>query len=798
MRSRRVQVTGVVLGVLLASTAHAYYKFDRAWGGAGSGPGQFSLPWGISADGSGFIYVADSLNDRIQKFDTAGNYFREWGSDWPHPPPVGCNLFPCGMLELDAGKLFRPRDVATDAAGNVLVADYLNSRVQKFDSLGTFLTRWNVELPQPGPSVLAFQPTAISVEPGGTILVASEGLLLSGGPGDCMLLRYDAAGGVLQRTQACFTADVNDFERPSGIAALPGGNVAVADAVKNRITRLASDLSATGITHLGGFSGPHGITVDGGGMVYYADTLNHQIQVRFSDGTLVADFGTNGPGNGQFDSPRGVTADAAGNVYVSDTSNNRIQKFSPSPPDTEIVSGPSGVTSAPLSWTFQVTHPDAAPGYNSYRTPLFQCSIDQGTPSFALCTSGQVFAGLTPGAYTFRVRALDWDGADPSPATRAFTIADPTPTTTRTLTPTHTPTRTFTSTPTRTPTTTPTGTPTSTPTLTSTGTPTSTPTITETLTPTATLTGTPTETPTITPTGSPAETPTITPTIETPTITPTEVGTPTTTPTSTATSTPTITPTGSPAETPAETPTETPPTSTSTETATPTTTPTSTATSTPTSTSTGSPAETPAETPTGTPPTIASTETATPTTISTSTATSTPTSTPTGSPTAMPTQTSTPTPVAPVITGGAEVGSSRVRCSGVADEPDGCIVICEAGPDRVFDNCATGSDDEILGVGGTNAAGSCTEAGRIGIDLDQSDPPNPATPLVAGTVVCIVDRCAIDRNPDESGTVAGSCLRVLNPVPVPLLSPSALAMALGICAAIGGLGVVRRRHDPAP
>lgn len=699
MRPRLIPFTVVVMGVLLASTAHAYYKFDRTWGGSGSGQGQFNLPWGITADGSGFIYVADSLNDRIQKFDTAGNFVREWGSDWPHPPPVGCNLFPCGVLELDDGKLFRPRDVACDAAGNVLVADYLNSRVQKFDSLGTFLGKWDVELPLGGPNVLAFQPNAIAVEPTGNILVVAEGLLLEGDPGDCMILRYDPSGGVLHRTQACFTADVNDFDLPSGIAAIPGGTVWVADATKNRITRLQPDLSATGISHLGGFSGPHGITVDGGGQVYVADTLNHQIQVRFTNGTLVADFGTNGTGSGQFDNPRDVVTDATFNVYVTDTGNNRIQKFSPSPPDTAIVSGPSGVISAPPSWTFQVAHPDAAPGYTSHRTPLFECSIDQGTPSFAPCTSGQTFTGLAVGAYTFRVRALDWDGTDPTPATRAFSIAAPT------HTPTHTPTQT----------------------------------------PTATATHTPTATATRTPTSTATQTAS-----------------------STATQTPTATPSSRPSSTFGEIVT-----------------PSSTPTETPTSTPTGTPTETPTSTQTGT---------ETPTATPTSTATSTPTITETGTPTATSTQTPSPTPVGPAITGGAEVGSSRVQCRGVADGPEGCIVICEPGPDRVFDNCAVGSDDRVLGIGGTTAAGRCTEAGHTGIDVDQLDPPS----LVAGDSICIVDRCALDMNPDEAGTVAGRCLRVPNPVPAPLLSPGGLAMAVGICAAVGALGWMRRRRNPAP
>jgi DNA-binding beta-propeller fold protein YncE len=38
------------------------------WGGSGSGDGQFLGPSGITVDSSGSIYVADTWNNRIQKF----------------------------------------------------------------------------------------------------------------------------------------------------------------------------------------------------------------------------------------------------------------------------------------------------------------------------------------------------------------------------------------------------------------------------------------------------------------------------------------------------------------------------------------------------------------------------------------------------------------------------------------------------------------------------------------------------------------------------------------------------------
>ena len=47
-------------------------QFVGEFGSAGSGPGQFQNPSGLTHDGAGKLYVADAGNDRIQVFDTKG------------------------------------------------------------------------------------------------------------------------------------------------------------------------------------------------------------------------------------------------------------------------------------------------------------------------------------------------------------------------------------------------------------------------------------------------------------------------------------------------------------------------------------------------------------------------------------------------------------------------------------------------------------------------------------------------------------------------------------------------------
>ncbi|MGE5527305.1 MAG: PKD domain-containing protein [Methanosarcina sp.] len=92
------------------------------------------------------------------------------------------------------------------------------------------------------------------------------------------------------------------------------------------------------------------------------------------------------------------------------------------PPDTEIDSGPGEgevIAGAAVDFTYS-----GSPGAD---VDHFECQIDGET--FAVCPqAGVTYGPLADGAHSFAVRAVDAAGnADPSPATRAFTVSLPPP-----------------------------------------------------------------------------------------------------------------------------------------------------------------------------------------------------------------------------------------------------------------------------------------------------------------------------------------------------------------------------------
>src|SRR5450755_846811 len=125
-QNRLLYVSDVSLDQILVYDADTF-KLKRKMGTTGhkhelTTPGDFAKPTGLAVDKEGNLYVADTLNDRIEVFDADGKFISTFGKAGDGP-----------------GYFARPKGVTVDSDGHVWVADGMQDRVQVFTNEGQLL-----------------------------------------------------------------------------------------------------------------------------------------------------------------------------------------------------------------------------------------------------------------------------------------------------------------------------------------------------------------------------------------------------------------------------------------------------------------------------------------------------------------------------------------------------------------------------------------------------------------------------------------------------------------------------------
>jgi NHL repeat len=313
-----------------------------------NGTARFNSPAGVTVDGAGNVYVADTDNDTIRKVTPLG-------TNWVVRTIAG-SAGNIGSKDGTNGvaRFNEPSGIAVDSATNLYVADTYNDTVRKLTPFGTnwIVTTWAGVVLTPafvdgtGTNAHFGTPEGIAAGSAGNIYVAdtyNDAIRKITSAGVVSTL---AGGGSIGSADG--TGGAARFWSPEGIAVDGDGNIYVADEVNCTIRQITSaGLVSTmaGFAEVSGtndgpgsyalFSGPGGVAVDNAGNVYVADTYNHTIRKITPTGmvsTIAGKAGTNGSADGtnraaRFNYPGGIAVDSATNLYVADTYNDTIRKM---------------------------------------------------------------------------------------------------------------------------------------------------------------------------------------------------------------------------------------------------------------------------------------------------------------------------------------------------------------------------------------------------------------------------------------------------------------------------------------
>jgi sugar lactone lactonase YvrE len=235
-------------------------------------------PEGVAVDAAGNLYIADTTNDVVEMVTPSGTLSVVAGTGSPGAPTPG----PATRSDLHG-----PSGVALDAAGDLYIADFVNSLVEKVTPSGTLSVVAGIGVPGPpkrGPASGSHlsNPSGVTVDAAGNLYIA------------------DTINEVVEKVT------------PSGTLSVVAGTGNVGAPTPGPAT--SSDLSA-----------PEALAVDAAGDLYIADHGNNVVEEVTPSGTLSVVAGTGNVGaptpgpatSSDLAGPIGILVDAAGDLYIA-------------------------------------------------------------------------------------------------------------------------------------------------------------------------------------------------------------------------------------------------------------------------------------------------------------------------------------------------------------------------------------------------------------------------------------------------------------------------------------------------
>jgi hypothetical protein len=222
-------------------------------------------------------------------------------SDVPTSPPT----MPSATL---SSGISNPVSVATDAAGDVFVANQGADTVEEFSSAGVLVQTLSSGISE---------PSSVATDPSGDDFVANLG--------NNTVEEFSPAGGILRTLSS-------GIDGPISVATDGAGDVFVANYLNNTVEEFSSG-GALVQTLTSGISEPYSLATDAAGDVFVANSGSDSVE-EFSPGGALVRTLTSG-----IDFPSSLATDAAGDVFVANADDSTVEEFSNSGAPLQTLSG---------------------------------------------------------------------------------------------------------------------------------------------------------------------------------------------------------------------------------------------------------------------------------------------------------------------------------------------------------------------------------------------------------------------------------------------------------------------------
>lgn len=319
-----------------------------AGGGLGDGfPSEIASvdPDAVSVGPDGSIYIAESSRNRIRRIDPQSGFIETVAG-------IGSVGFAGDGGPAVAARLQFPTSAAADTAGNVYIADQSNHRIRRVAPNGIITTVAGSGTPgyldgAAGSARLYF-PRTVAVDPAGNVLIAEPFnqriRYLNVGAGTVTTVAGSGVGGFSGDGGAATQAKL---QLPSGISSLSNGTFLIADQGNHRVRKVeGGNIRTVAGSATSGYGGDNGqatsaklsypVAVAGraDGSFAIADQNNHRVRLVSASGTITTVAGTGTSGyNGDsitgsqawLNRPSGVAFLASGDCVIADLDNERVR-----------------------------------------------------------------------------------------------------------------------------------------------------------------------------------------------------------------------------------------------------------------------------------------------------------------------------------------------------------------------------------------------------------------------------------------------------------------------------------------